>query len=275
MGDRRVLSSLVTIGLIASLVLPTSVSFAASPEPKSSDPKASDTEGVSVLAATASSTISVSGGPLTITINNELNCDVDHVADPLHGEFYGETACATLVAVDGTLFGPVVVLEVAIARSIDDHVLADHFGHHVCVERPLVEQEGVERLHFDSKLDEIARCKVPHISGDDRIRSSCESRRDDVVVARVDSRRHRRQETRHARRHRLREVLSHEVESVVDPRRIDPTAYEAPSNLLKNLLTPGWLEEATLGEPQEQIDSDMRMEDISVQDRNVSHDQSV
>lgn len=106
MGDRRVLSSLVTIGLIASLVLPTSVSFAASPNPTPSDPKASGTEGVSVLAATASSTISVSGGPLTITINNELNCDVDHAADPLHGEFFGETACATLVAVDGTLFGP-------------------------------------------------------------------------------------------------------------------------------------------------------------------------
>lgn len=106
MRDRRVLSSLATIGLIASLMFPTSVSFAASPKPTSSDPKASGTEPVTVLAATASSTISVAGGPLTITINNELNCDVDHIADPLHGEFYGETACATLVAVDGTLFGP-------------------------------------------------------------------------------------------------------------------------------------------------------------------------
>ena len=46
------------------------------------------------------------GRPARITINNELNCDVDHIADPLHGEFYDETACATLVAVDGTLFGP-------------------------------------------------------------------------------------------------------------------------------------------------------------------------
>jgi hypothetical protein len=106
MRDRRVSSILVTIGMIASLILPTSVSFAASPKPISSDPKASGTEPVTVEAASASSTIQVAGGPLTITINNELNCDVDHIDDPLHGEFYGETACATLVAVDGTLFGP-------------------------------------------------------------------------------------------------------------------------------------------------------------------------
>jgi hypothetical protein len=38
MRDRRVPSILVTVGLIASLILPTSVSFAASPKPTSSDP---------------------------------------------------------------------------------------------------------------------------------------------------------------------------------------------------------------------------------------------
>jgi hypothetical protein len=106
MRDRRVLSTLTAIGLITSLVLPPPVSFAASPKPTSSDPKASGTGQVTPLVTTASSTIQVAGGPLTITISNELNCDVDHIADPLHGEFYGETACATLVAVDGTLFGP-------------------------------------------------------------------------------------------------------------------------------------------------------------------------
>ena len=63
MRHRRVLSTLVMIGLVASLMLPTSVSLAASPEPKSSDPKASGTGGVTVLAATASSTIFVAGGP--------------------------------------------------------------------------------------------------------------------------------------------------------------------------------------------------------------------
>ena len=45
----------------------------------------------------------------------------------------------------------------------------------------LVEQEGVERLHFDSELDEITRGKVLDISGDDRIGSSGKSRSDKDV----------------------------------------------------------------------------------------------
>jgi hypothetical protein len=48
----------------------------------------------------------VSGGPLTrILVTPDLNCAADHAGDT-HGEFYGETACGTLVAVDGVLYGP-------------------------------------------------------------------------------------------------------------------------------------------------------------------------
>ncbi len=47
-----------------------------------------------------------SPGPLTtIAISDDLNCAVNYVTDAF-GEFYGDTACATLVAVDGILFGP-------------------------------------------------------------------------------------------------------------------------------------------------------------------------
>ena len=48
-----------------------------------------------------------SDGPLTfIRTTPDLGCAVNHVLDPDHGEFYDETACATLVAVGGTLYGP-------------------------------------------------------------------------------------------------------------------------------------------------------------------------
>ena len=48
----------------------------------------------------------LSAGPLTrIEITNDLNCAVDHTGDSAP-EFYGDTACGTLVAVGGTLYGP-------------------------------------------------------------------------------------------------------------------------------------------------------------------------
>jgi hypothetical protein len=47
-----------------------------------------------------------SGGPLTwIQTSPDLNCAVNYAGDS-HSEFFGTTACATLVAVDGTLYGP-------------------------------------------------------------------------------------------------------------------------------------------------------------------------
>lgn len=65
-----------------------------------------------VLAASGSALGSdtiASSGPLTsIQTTADLNCDVDHAGDD-HGEFFGETACGTLVAVDGTLFGPATI----------------------------------------------------------------------------------------------------------------------------------------------------------------------
>ncbi|MDQ1521012.1 MAG: hypothetical protein QOI55_2085 [Actinomycetota bacterium] len=50
-----------------------------------------------------------SGGPLTsVTITPDLNCAVNHTGDA-SPEFFGTTACATFVAVGGTLFGPASV----------------------------------------------------------------------------------------------------------------------------------------------------------------------
>ncbi len=47
-----------------------------------------------------------SPGPLTsIGTTSDLNCSVDHVDDTA-GEFFGDTACGTLVVVGGTLYGP-------------------------------------------------------------------------------------------------------------------------------------------------------------------------
>jgi uncharacterized repeat protein (TIGR01451 family) len=63
---------------------------------------------LSLLAASTSAlgaTIT-SSGPLTnIGISDQLNCSVNHTSDAA-GEFYGDTACGTLVAVGGALFGP-------------------------------------------------------------------------------------------------------------------------------------------------------------------------
>jgi len=48
----------------------------------------------------------ISGGPLTaVGISGDLNCSVNHVGDS-RGEFFDDTACGTLVAVGGQLFGP-------------------------------------------------------------------------------------------------------------------------------------------------------------------------
>lgn len=47
-----------------------------------------------------------SSGPLTrVEISSTLNCAVDHTGD-VSPEFFGDTACGTLLAVDGTLYGP-------------------------------------------------------------------------------------------------------------------------------------------------------------------------
>ena len=57
------------------------------------------------LVAAASASIT-SAGPLTnITISDQLNCAVNHTGDT-DGEFYGNTACATEIAVGGAIYGP-------------------------------------------------------------------------------------------------------------------------------------------------------------------------
>ncbi|MPV49062.1 hypothetical protein GCG21_03385 [Pseudactinotalea sp. HY160] len=56
--------------------------------------------------ATAASSDITSAGPLTtITITDDLNCAVNHAADT-RPEWYEATACGTLVAVGGHLYGP-------------------------------------------------------------------------------------------------------------------------------------------------------------------------
>jgi uncharacterized repeat protein (TIGR01451 family) len=69
---------------------------------------------VALLTATSSAfaqsqTITSTGPGLTkIEISDRLNCSVNHSADTF-GEFFQNTACGTLVAVGGTLFGPSVI----------------------------------------------------------------------------------------------------------------------------------------------------------------------
>ena len=47
-----------------------------------------------------------SSGPLTtVDVSTDLNCAVNHSGDAA-GEFYGDTACGTLLASGGTLYGP-------------------------------------------------------------------------------------------------------------------------------------------------------------------------
>ncbi|MBA2297063.1 MAG: hypothetical protein H0W14_03390, partial [Actinobacteria bacterium] len=56
-------------------------------------------------AANAQATITTAGALTQITITPDLNCDVRHISDT-SPEFFGSTACGTLVATGGTLFGP-------------------------------------------------------------------------------------------------------------------------------------------------------------------------
>jgi hypothetical protein len=46
-------------------------------------------------------------GPLTgIVIGQDLSCAVNHRDDGLVGEFYGDRACGTFLALNGVLYGP-------------------------------------------------------------------------------------------------------------------------------------------------------------------------
>ena len=62
--------------------------------------------------ATAPAAVAVpidSAGPLTrVEVTPDLNCAVDHVGD-VSSEFFGETACGTLLASGGILYGPAAI----------------------------------------------------------------------------------------------------------------------------------------------------------------------
>ena len=72
---------------------------------QSPDPKAGGSRAGAGAATLVGATIS-SSGPLTqITISPDLNCAVNYEGDT-YGEFYDDTACATLIAANGTLYRP-------------------------------------------------------------------------------------------------------------------------------------------------------------------------
>ena len=48
-------------------------------------------------------------GPISkITVSTDLNCSVNYEGDT-HGEFYGDSACGTFIAVGNTVYGPATV----------------------------------------------------------------------------------------------------------------------------------------------------------------------
>jgi uncharacterized repeat protein (TIGR01451 family) len=60
-------------------------------------------------AAYAATAPITSAGPLTrVEISDVLNCAVDHTGDSA-SEWYGQTACGTLLAASGTLYGPAAI----------------------------------------------------------------------------------------------------------------------------------------------------------------------
>jgi uncharacterized repeat protein (TIGR01451 family) len=64
---------------------------------------------VLIGAVPASAAAITSSGPLTrVEISPDLNCAVDHAGDE-SPEFFGDTACATLLASGGTLYGPAII----------------------------------------------------------------------------------------------------------------------------------------------------------------------
>jgi uncharacterized repeat protein (TIGR01451 family) len=60
---------------------------------------------VSIGPASADETISSSGPLTSIGVTSELNCSANYSGDT-SGEWYGNTACGTLLATGGTLYGP-------------------------------------------------------------------------------------------------------------------------------------------------------------------------
>ncbi len=61
--------------------------------------------GAAPAASTVLAGMSIGGQPMTITISPDLSCAVNYDGDT-YGEFYGDTACGTLIAVNGVLYGP-------------------------------------------------------------------------------------------------------------------------------------------------------------------------
>ena len=97
--------SYVAVLLAWALILPVAQPAAVS----AADPleRSSSKGGQAAATAAVLAGLSItSPGPLSsITISPDLNCALNHIADTV-GEFFGDTACATLLAANGVLYGP-------------------------------------------------------------------------------------------------------------------------------------------------------------------------
>ncbi len=64
--------------------------------------------GMAQPASAATATITSAGPLTTVGVSTDLNCSVNHTGDS-PGEFYGDTACGTLVSLAGVLYGPATI----------------------------------------------------------------------------------------------------------------------------------------------------------------------
>lgn len=101
---RGVRSCLVVL-LSWALVLPTAAPIPVLAADSLGKSPAKGGDGDASVAVLAGLSITSPGPLSSITISPDLNCAVNHVADTV-GEFYGDTACATLLAANGVLYGP-------------------------------------------------------------------------------------------------------------------------------------------------------------------------
>ena len=143
--------------------------------------------------------------------------------------------------------------------------LAEGVADDLRIERPLVHQKRVERLDLDPVLEQVGRSEVGDVASYDRLGASRQRRGDHVPIAGIDRGRNGRQKPTDLRGHRLRESVAHLVEASVDFRSVDPGAKEAVAHLRQDLLTPRGAVHATLGQAQQEVDTDVRMEAVGVE----------
>ncbi len=113
---RLLVPALITLMAASSVAIPAAAADpdgtgGASSKTTSEKSKASTLGGGSPAAAFGSTDIGdPNSGPLThIVISDDLNCAVNHRDDGAVGEFFGDTACGTFLALNGILYGPAFI----------------------------------------------------------------------------------------------------------------------------------------------------------------------